>query len=389
VTVGLVTVLPVVASLVTVASVEGELGVRAGGRTSTIAVTGFDPDTRVSYSLAPRAAVLLDASRLRLAGAYAPRVWTSDVEEQLSPIVTHELEVRLETRHDRPWSAAASTGVVRGRTDPLADPYRATTTVAGLNQEPTTEPLGYEALQASVRGEAAIDLRNRIAAGAAWSVSRATDAESRALLPSQRGIALDVLATHLATERDVLRLGAGARSVDTWLPDGRARSELVSASATWRRRLSPAVNGWAGGGAALGREDAPGSEAERSWVPLAEVGVARDAEGRRPGLEVTARLAPFVDRFTGDLSSMAEGSLALRWQVSTDVLLRASASAGARTDGETALGLLTASATWTLRERLGVEAGIVARWQHERREEVPSFLEGGVIAAVVYETGPL
>jgi hypothetical protein len=392
VTVGCALALPVVLALTVGARADVELGVRSEGRTSVLAPADLPTETRTAVTAEPHARTVIDASWLRLRTGYSARLWTSDVEAQRSPLVNHTLDARVETRHDRAWRAEATGSATRGSTDPLAELSRTTAVPAQL---PATAPLRYEELRTGARGDVALDLRTTIAAGGAWFASRGADDEARALLPSQRSVALDASVAHRVTERDTLRVAATAGRTLTSAPEGTRTGTVSTAAATWRRRLTPRLDGWVGAGAALTREDEPAAPGEppapprTDLLPVAEAGLARGGEDVRVTVELAARIAPFVDRFTGEVRTMADARCGLRWQATERLSVSGSASGGARTDGQTVLAAADLRFGWAVRPRLGLEAGVLARRQRERRPDVPSFFEGGVVVAVTYDTGPL
>lgn len=374
-----------VTSLATLANVAAEVGVRAESRTSTLAPSGIAPDTRSGWLAAGRAGLTIDAWELRFAGSYAPRFWTSDVAARPSPVATHELDARIETRHRAPWTADAEAGVVRGWTDPLADPWQAIQ--ARGAQAATSDSIPFEAVRAGAGTSVPFDLRTTLAGRTAAWRSGGADADARAALPTQRGLALDLSLTHRVDPRDTLRIQALATGTTSALAAGSARTGWMTASARWRRRLSPWVEGWAGGGAALSFEDVPLAPLRRSGFPVGEAGLGHELP--RTSLVLEARIEPYVDRFTAEVGPMALAAGSVRFRWSPRLTLSASASGGARLGGETALATAETAARFALRERLAIELGLLGRWQHERRPELPSFTQGAVLVAIVGDTGPL
>jgi hypothetical protein len=380
-----------VASLVALASVRGEVGMRTEGRSSTVVVPNLPPDTRASYAAVPRAAVLADAWRLDLSGIYSPQIWANDVAARSSPYVNHVGELRLGSRREGEWSVDGSLLGVRARTDPLGDPVgtaailaaRATATAAT-----TIQPVPYEELRAGLAGSIAVGRRDTVSAGGRWSITQGTNPAARELLPPQRAIGTDLALAHRATERDTLRLVTGATWTFTDRPDGTVDATWASALALWRRRLTPTLDAWGGAGAALSREDAPDAASE-DLIPVGEAGILRAGEGLALSLEVAARVVPFVDRITGELDPFVEGSCAARWRASRSWAFAATASGGAVTDRETAIAQLDLRGIWMVGETLMFELGLLGRWQHEEDPALPSFREGGVLVAVQYATGPL
>jgi hypothetical protein len=377
-----------VAAVVALANMDVEFGLRAEGRTSTMAPASQSlgsPESRAALSAIPRAGVLLDGSDLRLTAAYAPRFWSSDVGVRQSPLVNHSVDAGVETRHDRPWRAAATGSAVRGWTDPLADPWHGLGTRA-VSQVTSEQSLAFEALDTLAGGSVSLDPRTTVAAKGTWHTSRAANASARALLPPQQTLSLDGSVERLVTERDTLCVAATGTRSTTEMTGGQADSAWASASLTWRRRLTPQLDGWAGGGAALAYDVAPGLSAARSVLPVGEAGIARAGPGVRLELDLVARVTSLVDRLAGDVNPFLDASGGLRWRAAPRWALLGSLSGGTRTDGESAFGALDVRVAWTLRERTALEFGVIGRWQHERRPELPSFVEGGAVVAIAYDT---
>lgn len=376
-----------VASLAMLANVEGDAGLRAESRTSTFAPAGLSPDTRTGWLAAGQARVALDVLALRLTGSYAPRFWTSDVEGRPSPLATQEAGARVETHHSAPWNASAELSATRGKTDPLADPWQAALATRGLLQASTLEPVAFEAARAALGASVPFDLRTTVAGRAAAWQSGGWGADARVLLPTQRGVAAELSLRHLVSVRDTIALQATAEGTTTALADADARSGWTTLSGTWRRRLSTTVDGWAGAGAAAFVEDVPVVPVRRSVFAVGEAGAAWEL--RRASLEVVARVVPYVDRLTAAVGPMALASCRVTSRWSPRVSLSASASAGARPNGETALASAEATARLAVRPTLALELGLVGRWQHEDRPELPSFAQAAVVAAVAWDSGPL
>lgn len=381
----------IVASLAALASAEVDLGIRAESRASTLAPRGLPAETRAGLAAAARAGLTVDVWRLRLATVYAPRMWTSDVEAEPSPIATHEIEARIASRHGPLWSADASASAVRGRTDPFADPWRSVEGPGTPSHTPALQPIPFEAVRGAVGGTFPLGLRTTLAGRAGGWQSGGADAEARELLPVQRGLGLDLSLTFLLGPRDTLRFQTSSAVTTTASTrrDVRDDSEggWSTAAGRWRRRLSRLVDGWAGAGAALSFEDAPDVPAEHTVFPVGEVGLAYAIP--RATVEVEGRVAPFTDRITGDVGPVGLASCAVRFRWAPRLSMAASASAGARPGGDTVLAVLDARVHFTPRDRLGLELGLVGRWQRERVGTAPSFAEGGVIVAVSWDSGPL
>jgi hypothetical protein len=386
VTVGVALALPLVASLAALAGVDAEVGLRAEGRTSTLAPAGLATETRGAILAVPRASLRIAVAPLRIDARYEARIWTSDVERHPSPLATHSAELRLGTRRDLPWRAEVSASAARGRTDPLADPILALAST-GLLQATALDPVPFEALRTTASGSIAFGPRTTLAGGATAWHSGASDRADRLTLPVQRGATAELSLARLASLRDTLRLRARGSATTTAGVAADVDAASGWASAGWRRRMTPMLDGWLDAGAALWWEDRPAEPARRGVLPVGEAGAAYE---RGPAtLELAAQAEPYTDRLTGVLDPMMRARAALRWRVSPRTSLASTASAGALPDGDTALASFDARVRYGWRETLAVEVGLVGRWQRERRTAVPTFAEGGVVVALAWESGPL
>ncbi len=375
----------VVASLA-LSAVDAEVGLRAESRTSRFMPSGAAADTQAGWLAAGRARLAIDVGALRLTGTYAPRFSTTDAQARPSPVASQEAEVRVETHHAAQWNVDGEVNAVRGRTDPLADPWQAIQARGSL-QTTTLEPIPFQALRAGGGATWPIDLRTTLAGRATGWSSGGTDAEARASLPTQRGAWLDLSLAYLASHRDTIRIQAIATGTTTALAAGDARAGWTAASARWRRRLSPSLDGWLGGGATLALDDAPLAPMRRTRFAVGEAGLGWELP--RTSISLETRIEPYIDRLTSEVGPMAlaSGSLQFRW--SPRLALSLAISAGTRPGGATSLATAQGTARYTLREGLGVEAGLVARRQYERSPQLPSFSQAALLVALTLDSGPL
>lgn len=373
-----------VAALLDAATAGAELGIRAEGQSATLSADGAPDRTRAASAATPTAAGFVEGSGLRLGASYAPRIWTSDVGAGDSPFVNHAVEARLETRHEAPWRALARAAGVRGRTDPLAD---LTTAAAASAQLPSATSLRYEELRAEGRAEAPLDERTTLGGGAGFGLSRALG-EAAGGFPSQRAVTVDAALSRGATERDTVGLSARGTRTTTALVARDARADVGTALATWRRRFSPRIEAWVGGGATVASDDTGGAR-RVDVLPSGEAGVARAGGDRSAAAQLSVRLTTLVDRFDGAPSRTVDGALVVEWPLAARLALATTGFAGARTDGKATNAGGEVRLAWALRERLALEAGVRGRSQRDRRAAVPSFLEGAVFAGVAWRSGPL
>jgi hypothetical protein len=371
------------------AAPQADLSLRLESRATRVSPSGAPALSREAVTAQPRLDAWLDGEGLRLSGRYQPRIWTSDVANDTSPLVEHTVGAALETRRPSAWQARLGATATRGTTDPLADALSAATSPAtsSTGQLASTTPLAYEALSAAGRASLQLDLRTTVGAGASWGFSRGADAAARTVLPGQRTVGASTDANHLVSLRDTLRLAVDGSWSVTASPLGDLSAAYATASATWRRRLTALLDGWAGAGASLTRERNPGEAASLRALPAGQAGLGRAADTAHVGFQLAARIVPAFDRVDGRVRSTAEGAGTLAWSPARAVTLSTTATAAQRTDGQTSFGAWDARATWLVRERLAVELGVVSRWQRDRRPGVASFWESGAIAAVSWGVG--
>lgn len=375
-------------SFVLAATPQADASLRAESRSTRVTVAGAS-DVREAATIQPRLDAWLDGDGLRLSGRYQPRIWTSDVATDPAPLLEHSASAALETRGPSRWQGSLTSTATRGKTDPLADALAAATAPAAgaTGQLASTRPLEYEALSVAGRGAMLLSQRTTLAGGASWGLSRGANAEARQVLPPQRVAVATAAASYLASPRDTLQLGADGSWSVTSAALGALTAAYGTAAATWRRRLTLTLDGWAGAGGSVTSERTAGQPAVLRALPFGQAGFGRAADEAHLGFQVAVRLTPAFDRVDGRVRSTADASATLAWTPRRALALSTTATGAWRTDGDTSFGAWEARATWAARERLTVELGLIARWQRDRRPGIPSFVETGAIAAVSYGAG--
>ena len=353
------------------ATADADVGLRVDTRSSTVQPVGVPETSRVGYSVAPELRAAVTGGGLRLGAVYAPRVWSVDVSQR-APIVDHSLDARLATFHDAPWNAEVGAGATRGTTDPLTDPLRGT----GPSRVASAEPLAFEAARADARLKTQLDARSELEGGAGVSATQGGDAAARAIIPRQEVLAGDVRASHRLTERDTLGLGVGAGASRTGDGDAVVGARWASLSVSWRRALTPRLEGTIGLGAGWTQTDGAREATPWGQFPTAELGLFRAGT---VALDARARLAPYADPVTGEATEMADARFSLRWPVAATIAMEATARGSARTDGETTAGGTELRVSWTVRPRLTVDAGLVATRVHDGRPGMTSYSEAGLV----------
>ncbi len=378
---GLVTALSILLSTSASASADVDFGLRTWGWSSLLAPASSPSVRRTDLSTSPRLGLTLEDSGFRLDGGYALQFSTLDVGATNSRVFDHQGSLRLRTGADSRLRGELSAAGARATTMPLTD----ASAVAGTGgaQVATTAAIASESLRATAKGELALDRTTLGASASGWG-SRGVDARSRALLPAQRGIGLDVVATRAVTELDELGLGLSAARTDTAIPSGFATSTVETGTARWKRRLSPTTDASLAVGATVGQEEVPSRTVVSPTAELVLDHVTADVK-----LHAWAEVFMFVDRFTGTPSPMATGGCTGSWKPAERLSLDLSLSGGSRLDGVTSIAAADVHAAWTFRPTLSLEAGLLGRSQSDRRPDQPSFVEAGFYVALVYASGPV
>jgi hypothetical protein len=363
-------------------TVDLDAGLRAEGRSTTLAAPGSAAQRLSSGSLTPGAAVRVDEGTVRADATYALRLWSSEAQTGTGALQT--ATARLELRPDSTERLELLGSGLQGRIDPLADSFHAVQPGAPYLIAPAAS-LPYQWLHGALRGELAPSGRTTLGAGAGWSGSRGMTDEARLALVPQRVVSADAFVAHRVSELDQLRAGATAARTWTDLASGTVSSESESVTASWRRRLSPLAEGWLelGGGAIQG--DA--ARSPRAY-PVAEIGSALDGAPYRLRAQLSARWTTFVDPVSGEVVPMAEARGAFEWNATERVTLTASTTARRSSDGASELAFADLWLRWALERRLSLEAGLAGRSQRDARQAAPSFSEGAVMGAVVYGAVP-
>jgi hypothetical protein len=394
--VGWVTALAIVLSAASSATTgDVELSLRSEGRSSTLEPTASASEARAALSTAGRVSAFLETPSARAAGGYGLELSTLDVGAMRTPAVNQRLGVRLESRGDSALRAEVSLDATRARTEPLTDVSAVAAT--GGAQVLTTGVVDTESLRGGVKGSFAGE-RASLEVGASTNVNRGTDPASGSAFPSQWGFGVDSTASYAVTERDRVGVSAGASRTVPSNAQVSTTSDVASLTGTWKRALSPTTQGSVGAGVGVTRDEQPPSAAAFPGVVRrapARIGVAPAADvglGHRTsalGISAWARVATFVDRFTGSASPMAGAGCSVSWTATETLSLAATGSGGSRLDGVSSFGALDVHAAWRLRPGLDLELGVLGRTQHDVRAQTPSFVETGGYVALSYATGPL
>lgn len=396
---GAVLALAPLASLLVAATLEPAFSLRTEGRGTRYVPEGAEATSRAAVSTVPQLSLTVDGPPARLQVGYAATLWTSDVERQRSPLVlfNQAVDARLQLAPDAPWRATGTAGALWGKTDPLATPTSGP--VQATSQLASTGAVPYQALRADLRAERQLDLRTTLSAGGRWSDAQVRRSEldpartdaAVALMPPQRGAGASLGLSHRVTERDTLSAAAAGDWSETLTSGSTTTGVSVTADGTWRRALTPVVDGWArlGAGFLYTDEPAPGimHKVTRDVLPMAGAGLARRAAAGGVGGEASVSLTSAVDRFRGDVRQVVDARLDLSWAPAERVTVSGQASGARRVDGDTTLGAATVRVAWAVRPGVALHAGALWRLQREHRPELPSFTEAGVFMGLQVTAG--
>lgn len=397
--------------------VRVDTGLRLEGLLRTFSPERGEDDRMLEAVASPRAGLDWRATpHLRLGASYAPRLRAPDLTRSLDVVALHSAALRAELRAAPAWRVAARAAGDRGTTDLLTQSrisgaeLRTITTTRRLHYQAARVDLelerlpGRRAFAQQLAGEGLVEAMHlpvhapvlpplRVTAGA--FVDGGDGPAAEALLPLERGVRGEATAGWSLSRLD--RAGFRVTALATRLDRG-PTSAVATADALWRRRLTRELDGWAGAGAAGMYVDPRGDVADTRLFPTGELGLSRvpaaaAAEasdgGPTPFTSAVAtlavlRLAPAIDRATGEADPQLEGSLSAGW-LATPRWSMSLTAAGAvtRDDGEdTRRARLEARTSWTAVSSVQLSLGAYAAWQRTPLPDVPSFDEWGAFLAL-------
>ncbi|MFT3710221.1 MAG: hypothetical protein QM817_21550 [Archangium sp.] len=179
------------------------------------------------------------------------------------------------------------------------------------------------------------------------------------------------------------------------------QEQLVSTlTESWDRQLSRTWSISLAGGAALTREVVTATQMQGTpgtYIEILPVGSASSSWGGKFGtqtarLGVSARLAPFADRFTGFVYERLEGRVQGDWKPGRDWAVTAAGSGAlavaigrAEQQGDRLVSG-EAAVTWTARQWLVLQASARVLWTEQPRLGIPGQVQAvGVVSVTVRE----
>lgn len=375
-----------------------------------------------------------------LSATYAPRLTASDVGTDLRWEHMHEGELRLRLAPDLTWSLEgfASGGI--GRTDLITENRNAGAATGGgtgggpgtpTNTIATLNTVDLQRLRGGLALTLAPGRRTQAILSGAVSEDGGTTRLFRTVLPSARSAEAGAELRWNATRLDELgvRLAASATHIESRPQTdsnghpvvGPTDSAWGSALATWRHRLDPQVEMWAGAGAVAMQSRVPmlssdgvhtEHETQRQSAPAGELGIVRtartqevatdqgapqEAASSRPTRlrrEATGRLVATlggsVDRLTGVATPTLDVRGELRLPVSSSVAVvgQGTGTLTWPSRGRTRRGQLELGLSRQLGPRALVELGGYGSWQNSDDPGVLDLAEYGAFLRLSLNARP-
>ncbi len=358
-----------------------EAGVSSGGRTRTAAASGGSATTTAEATLAPRVSAALAGPDLGATVAYHPLLRAPELFTRSNVDVLQAGTMSARLRLDPAWQLAATAAGARGRTDLLTEGRRAPTNLETIT---TIQTLRYRSVRADVHLDGSPDARTTLTTSAGWFLDGGEDAASRAQFPVERGVRGEGVLSWSATRRDRLAARIDATGAELL---GRTAG-IAGLTGSWRRSLTPVVEGWAGGGAigAVVRDPVAGQRGQ--VIPSAELGIARTDARHHLTAQVVARTGATIDRATGDVARQLETVATAGWGLARAWTLSAQGAATVVRLPSGDVRRLTAEthAVWAGIEHVTLGGGVYADWQRAAQPGLPSFYEGGLFVTVSADT---
>ncbi len=388
-----------VLALASLALAAGELRLDAGlhlDGSGRIISPGDGPEERtIEVGAVPRIAAEWIHPDFRLTGAYAPRLRVPDLTRRADLIVLHAADIGLTTRPDAAWRLHATARGELGTTDLLTESHQVGSELQTIT---TTSRLRYRAARGGLGLAGHLDPRTTLTLAAGAFVEGGDGPRAEVLSPLQRGVTAGAGLSWTASRLD--RLGLQLSALGTRLDRG-PTSGTLTLDASWNRRFTRTVAGWAGAGVTGTYEDPRGGVADRRLLPTAELGVShtppppestsgeegapgREAPSLRISSQAVVRLSPVIDRATGAVDQQVEATLRAQWPITPRWSLGANAVGAVvqQSDGDSRRGRLEAQVTWAASTWAHLGAGVYGSVQRATTPLLPDFDEGGVYLSV-------
>ncbi len=375
-----------------------------------------------------------------LSATYAPRLTAADVGPDLRWEHMHEGELRLRLAPGPTWNLEgfASGGI--GRTDLITENRNAGAATGGgtggtstsTNTIATLATVDLQRLRGGLALTLAPGRRTQAILSGAVSEDGGTTRLFRTVLPSARsaeaGAELRWNATRLAQLG--VRLAASTTHIESRPQTdsngnpvvGPTDSAWGSALATWRRRLDPQVEMWAGAGAVAMQSKVPTlssdgvhteHQTQRRTAPAGELGIVRTARTQEVATEqetpqeatasrpvrlrqdatgrLVAMLGGSVDRLTGVATPTLDVRGELRWPVSSSVAVvgQGTGTLTWPSSGRTRRGQLELGLARQLTPRALIEIAGYGSWQNSDDPTVLDLSEYGAFLRLTLDARPI
>jgi hypothetical protein len=354
------------------------------GRTRALHVEGDPAHVYAGLDVTPRITLTLALPELKADTWYGVRVLAPDLADRGADLI-HQLQLKGEKALPGGLRVFATALGAYGRTELVTGEVR---DADGVQQVATVATISYVGAQVTPGAAWRLAPRDDVGLSVGWFARGGADPASRRSLPLQRGLRVDGSWTRTATPRDTL-LTAMSATAATLEPGG--DNAVAQLALTWRRRLTGALLGRLGAGAATTWSSAPGRARERRPLPVCELGFAYASAFATFDGDIGLRAVPFLDSLSGSFEERLEGKARARWRVSASWGLAAEASGGVapwRVGGDALTSRAELRAEWTVSPRVALAGGFSGVWQRSRRPDLLTFEQYGLFVGARLDTLP-
>jgi len=353
-------------ALLIASAVTIDLSARIEGRSATESAVGFPATNAVQLDAQAAAGARLDDFQFRL--TYAPRLLYSDPlpAGARGAEIFHTASAGVAWRISRTKRLSLEETASYGHQDfsPLVASPLGTSAPPTDPRLPLLQSLSYLSLGTRLSYEDALTPRLRLGTQGSYLVSGGGDAEAREFLPLQRAAQLGCNLAWTADSRSTFSV-SGSANRSTF--SGGDESILISGSLGWQFafRRGPRVAVQAGAG--VSRAGDPFDA--RPWLANVNGGIGIGDEIRLGHQRISGSLegtvSATIDRLTGDVYQLAQGSAQLGFQVLRELHISAHGSAGRGLSGAqqgSTVALVGLSASIGLFKRVGLSIGGRGAW---------------------------
>jgi hypothetical protein len=377
-----------IALLLAAPSLDVDLALRAETRGSRLVPSSLPagesttPSERLAAELTPTVGLTVGSQSWRFQAGYSPRLWDFDLGGGGRTHLDHRLVWRSRAAPAPRWLLSMNGYALKAILDPLADPWTDFAVVQSLQR--AQRPQNYQAIRADVGSEVRLGPRSFVTVAAAAGVAGGTDAYSRLALPTQRTAAGSFVIQQSIGARNLIGLTAEGTVTRTY-PGQTVISEsaFVFSAARYERSFDRFTEGWLAAGASFTREASTVQLTVERVAPGGELGLQHRSRSAGPSYRATVRVAPEIDRATGQARNSLGGAATLAWPFPPHWVLTGGANAiRALGPGDVIAGLgFDLALSRSLEGGMSIQAGVRSRWQRDQRTPLGSYFESGFFLA--------